>query len=96
MHLNASAYKACVAANIQCVPVFLEKIQQIYEMMLVRHGFMIVGYSFAGKTTAYKMLADALEICEENVNIPKFNCYLNNSVKKMTETIVSIYNSSID
>nr|XP_012232176.1 PREDICTED: dynein heavy chain 7, axonemal-like isoform X1 [Linepithema humile] len=66
VHLNASTRQACAAANIQCVPVFLEKVQQIYEMMLVRHGFMIVGYSFAGKTTAYKMLADALEICEEN------------------------------
>lgn len=68
VHLNASAYQACAAASIQCVPVFLEKIQQIYEMMLVRHGFMIVGYPFASKTTAYKMLADALEICEENVS----------------------------
>ncbi|EFN66875.1 Dynein heavy chain 7, axonemal [Camponotus floridanus] len=66
VHLNASVNQACAAANIQCVPIFLEKIQQIYEMMLVRHGFMIVGYPFAGKTTAYKMLADALEICEEN------------------------------
>lgn len=68
VHLNASARQACADANIQCVPVFLKKIQEIYEMMLVRHGFMIVGRSFAGKTTAYNMLADALAICEEKVS----------------------------
>jgi hypothetical protein len=40
--------------------VFLEKTFQLYEMILVRHGLMIVGYSYGAKTSMWKMLAAAL------------------------------------
>lgn len=67
--LNKAVDDTCKAANIQNTPFFLEKVQQLYEMIIVRHGLMIVGLPFGGKTTCYRILADALGLVEERVRL---------------------------
>uniref|UniRef100_A0AAY4CQS0 Dynein axonemal heavy chain 12 n=1 Tax=Denticeps clupeoides TaxID=299321 RepID=A0AAY4CQS0_9TELE len=59
------AHECCNKLNIQPVKVFLDKIIQTYEMMLVRHGFMLVGEPFAGKTRVLQVLAETLNLMNE-------------------------------
>ena len=50
----------CLVRNIQPCPYLYEKVVQTYDMMVVRHGFMIVGSPFAGKTANWSCLAATL------------------------------------
>jgi dynein heavy chain len=48
--------------NLQKTDYFVTKIIQLYEMILVRHGLMVVGLPFSGKTSSIKVLAGALTL----------------------------------
>ncbi|XP_068084555.1 dynein axonemal heavy chain 3 [Anabrus simplex] len=56
--------------NLQATPWYLMKIIQIYEMILVRHGLMIVGEPMGGKTCAYQNLAVSLSDINANPKSP--------------------------
>jgi dynein heavy chain, axonemal len=51
--------------KLQQTPYFMEKILQLYQMILVRHGLMVVGSPYVGKSSWILVLADALAEMQE-------------------------------
>lgn len=52
--------KSCKQQNLQLTDYFKTKIFQLYEMIIVRHGLMVVGLPFSGKSCALKVLSSAI------------------------------------
>ncbi|XP_068620866.1 dynein axonemal heavy chain 7 [Battus philenor] len=64
-HLVVCLKEVCVKINLQANDFFIEKVLQLYEMILVRHGLMLVGFPFAGKTSSYHALGHSLGLVSE-------------------------------
>lgn len=47
-------------------PQFVQKVIQLYETSLVRHGFMLIGPSCSGKSTIRNILTEALQLLPES------------------------------
>ncbi|CCW63595.1 unnamed protein product [Phytomonas sp. EM1] len=60
MDMHKALQTTCRRKNIQLTSYFEEKIRQTYEMICVRHGMMIVGYSYGGKTQVLECLSEGL------------------------------------
>ncbi|CAF1455240.1 unnamed protein product [Rotaria magnacalcarata] len=60
--ININMIEVCERKNLQATEAFMTKVTQTYEMMLVRHGFMLVGEPFAGKSMVLQVLAESLSL----------------------------------
>lgn len=66
--MSAACVRGCTKFNLQPTPIFLEKIFQLYEMILVRHGLMLVGLSYGAKTSSWRVLQFALgDLCSNGL-----------------------------
>ncbi|XP_049547176.1 dynein axonemal heavy chain 12 [Anopheles darlingi] len=58
--LERAFREVCTELNLQPTAGFLTKVIQTYEMMIVRHGFMLVGVPYSGKSMTLRVLASCL------------------------------------
>ena len=66
--LHKAVKEVCAGAGLRANNYFMDKIQQVYETMRVRHGFMLIGNPIGGKTVALRTLAKALGIMNDRVS----------------------------
>lgn len=69
--MKEAFFEACGEQNLQPTESFFNKIVQTFEMMIVRHGFMLVGEPFAGKSSTLVTLANILAKLEP-LNLNKY------------------------
>lgn len=69
--MKSSFVETCGELNLQPTDSFFNKIIQTYEMMIVRHGFMMVGQPYAGKSCTLKTLQIVLGKLEP-LNLSKY------------------------
>ena len=62
--------------NLQHHPYFIMKIIQLYEMIVVRHGLMIVGLPFSGKTSCLRVLQAALTQLNEEGKMEEMKTHI--------------------
>lgn len=73
-NLVGAIKRQCATHNLQPTDAFLLKVTQLYQMVVVRHGLMLVGQPFSGKSAALRVLAGALgDLSDAGIAGPLFN-----------------------
>ncbi|XP_064633532.1 dynein axonemal heavy chain 3-like isoform X2 [Lineus longissimus] len=91
-HLESALIDVLKSMGLQPVPWFIEKVIQIYDMILVRHGLMIVGDPIGGKSSAFKSLAKALGNLRE-LGLMEENAVLYTIINPKAVTMGQLYGS---
>ena len=60
---------SCGNLNLQDDQAFLDKIIQLYDTTVVRHGLMLVGPTGGGKSSNYKALAASQSLCKDQFDL---------------------------
>ncbi|PRP87074.1 hypothetical protein PROFUN_04810 [Planoprotostelium fungivorum] len=73
--------------HLASVQYQIDKMKQLYEMIGMRHGIMLVGPAGCGKTTVYKILAEAIPRTRSSVEKVSFLVFKPQSLQVHTHVI---------
>ena len=73
--LKEALEQACKKHNLQATSWFITKMIELYEMVKVQHGIMIIGRPMSCKSKLYSILSEALTKLAEENKFDKFTTY---------------------
>ena len=83
-------HQVCEKLNLQPKAEFLKKTIQLYETIMVRHGLMVVGGAYSGKSKVIKVLQDSFTNINNEDFVPVETHYIN--PKSILQTQLYGYN----
>lgn len=66
--LTNAMLEQCALTNLQPKPIFLQKCIELYETICVRHGLMVVGGAYAGKSKVINTLSRSMAAIQGDPN----------------------------
>lgn len=94
--LKNGLLQTAIEMGLQSTNTMISKILNIYESLLLRHGFILLGDTFTGKTCALKLLAktlNKLSLTNTNYNITDYE-FINSKSITMNKLFGSFVNQT--
>eukprot|EP00002_Diphylleia_rotans_P013196 TRINITY_DN2570_c0_g1_i1.p1 TRINITY_DN2570_c0_g1~~TRINITY_DN2570_c0_g1_i1.p1 ORF type:complete len:3210 (-),score=627.88 TRINITY_DN2570_c0_g1_i1:227-9145(-) len=89
--LISQMHIASKSLGLQPVPALTNKMIQLFDTLEVRHGVMLVGETFSGKTSCIKVLSNALTALESD---PRYYAVKISSLNPKSVTMGQLYGQS--
>ena len=90
--LKNELIEACKGEKLQPKEQFIKKCLQLYETLIVRHGVIVIGEAFSGKTQAIRVLKKALTNMKE-INNTKYTNMIVRSLNPKAIAFKHLYGS---
>ena len=92
--LQSAIERAAASSGLQPVPLFVNKVEQLYDTMTVRFGVMLVGETGSGKSACHSTLSAAMNwLHEQPSSAQSFSRVVTSSLNPKSISMDELYGS---